>query len=955
MYSHTANAYGNRADGDPRKLGMTGYSPDQEVAVDRQRVMELIGRIKQLDDKPVFAHHGGDFGDVHSSNMYLNFLPLQEREEWLSHWVERGELPWMSVEFGLPLYSTIMRGRSGYKHQGHSEPFMTEWAASFIGPEAYALEPEAYRNEVIAQRWDGKDPQAAYQPHIRYDNLHKIIEQAPAYQRVLDRFITRTFQSWRAMGMTGGVVPWHAADFPQVHAVNGPALAFLAGPGGVPKQTVDDEQPMTDRTHHYMPDQILKKQAVFINDHREPKAYSATWQVQLDGQVIAQDTAGGELAVAEILMLPIAAELGGYAGDKRQAGRVTLEAMIAGKSFTDQIDFTVWPRVSKVSGLTVAAFDPRGETTAYLESLGVTVQPWTEGAPPQQVLIIGRHALSDGHVPPSDLEHFVSEGGRLVIFTQDAQWIEHALHLRTAPQLKRQAFVLVPDHPALDGLSHDDLTLWNGSSTTAAGYPDYPGWEWTPDYGWRWGNRHAVTSAAIEKPHRGGWTPLVEQGFDLAYTCLMEMQHGRGLVIFNTFDVEARTTEDPAANRLTRQLLQYAKEAEIDPTPQAAYVGNEQDAEKLRAFGVELETVKQPGDAKGLLIAGRGYEDAAKLNAFVEAGGSAVVLNHESAVELFKLTTQTREDFIGGAADDWPILRGISAGDLRWRAPARAEVLQNSDEVETTAAGQVGRVAQGNGVVYLLAMGPDTVPADEKGYLRFTRWRQARALSQLLNNLGAGFEQNRRFLELLNQPNHYVPLAGTWQIAAVQTLPESAQRAWNPFEPISDEAQQIVGGEAKPSWHEGVVPGYLESYRDDWRWVDGEFIYRKTLQLPEHAEGREAILSLGRVDEAEMSFINGKQVGKSRNWIAGQAHRVPAGVLRAGENRIDVRVWDQGLHGGMAGDPSVLYLTLTGEDPSYYLDDFLDARPTVDGDASDWKQDQLRWKIADDPYRYYRW
>ena len=56
-----------------------------------------------------------------------------------------------------------------------------------------------------------------------------------------------------------------------------------------------------------------------------------------------------------------------------------------------------------------------------------------------------------------------------------------------------------------------------------------------------------VSSAAIEKPHRSGWRPLLECEFDLAYTPLMEMDYARGRVILCTLDLEDHLDQDPAA------------------------------------------------------------------------------------------------------------------------------------------------------------------------------------------------------------------------------------------------------------------------------------------------------------------------------------------------------------------------------------------------------------------------
>jgi hypothetical protein len=47
-----------------------------------------------------FSHADGREADISSSNLYFNFTPLQEREEWLSQWATNGILPWYAAEFG---------------------------------------------------------------------------------------------------------------------------------------------------------------------------------------------------------------------------------------------------------------------------------------------------------------------------------------------------------------------------------------------------------------------------------------------------------------------------------------------------------------------------------------------------------------------------------------------------------------------------------------------------------------------------------------------------------------------------------------------------------------------------------------------------------------------------------------------------------------------------------------
>ena len=101
---------------------------------------------RQLDPTRVYySHAGADAGDVYTMNCYLDLIPLQEREDWLSAWAESGEMPISMVEFGTPMDCTFRRGRHGFYSNITSEPLLTEYAAIYFGTDAYAAEEPKYR------------------------------------------------------------------------------------------------------------------------------------------------------------------------------------------------------------------------------------------------------------------------------------------------------------------------------------------------------------------------------------------------------------------------------------------------------------------------------------------------------------------------------------------------------------------------------------------------------------------------------------------------------------------------------------------------------------------------------------------------------------------------------------------------------------------------------------------
>ena len=82
---------------------------------------------------------------------------------------------------------------------------------------------------------------------------------------------------------------------------------------------------------------------------------------------------------------------------------------------------------------------------------------------------------------------------------------------------------------------------------------------------------------------------------------------------------------------------------------------------------------------------------------------------------------------------------------------------------------------------------------------------------------------------------------------------------------------------------------------------------RFTLTREEAAEG--ATLSLGVIDETDVSWINGVAVGADFGWSRERNYSVEPGVLRAGENELVVFIGDSWGNGGFAGPANELRLS----------------------------------------------
>lgn len=89
------NFFNSAEDADPRHLRRRGWGQhDQRWQRLVTAGQELFDGLRKLDSSRVYYSHAGAYvGDVYTMNCYLNLLPLQEREEWLSAWADGGEMP----------------------------------------------------------------------------------------------------------------------------------------------------------------------------------------------------------------------------------------------------------------------------------------------------------------------------------------------------------------------------------------------------------------------------------------------------------------------------------------------------------------------------------------------------------------------------------------------------------------------------------------------------------------------------------------------------------------------------------------------------------------------------------------------------------------------------------------------------------------------------------------------
>ncbi|HEV7298473.1 MAG TPA: hypothetical protein VGN72_03845 [Tepidisphaeraceae bacterium] len=1002
MWSFTPNSFGHAQDQNPVLMGKSLAQPiwhsDYFDAGWHRRMAlgkEGVEIVKSLDPtRPVLVHQGGPVGDVYALNNYLCWVPLQERMEWLTEWSQNGDMPYMAVEFGAPLHTSYMRGRWGGgwgrgEGASHSEPLVSEFAAAYLGPQAYALETQSYRDSIRskfapADAKEEKDSSQMYRSFWGDPNIN----HGPVTNRIQSLFIKETWRSWRALGVTGGLVPWddahgfdHSGDAGQRLVEVAPPAPGQRGswPQAVKARFLNPYQPagakvlssgeallnnnrdtlayiagkperVTSQDHHFTAGGSFTKQIVLMNDRRDP--IEAAWSVvvTLGDDEVLRRTETASLGVAETRMVPI--EIKAPMVTAATDGAIVLTAEVGGTRHEDRFAFRVYPTPAPARQR-VAVIDPQGKSAAMLKQLGFDVQH-VDTPGDATTLIIGSHATKDDPKVVSKLQGWVEQGGALLLMSQHPDFFTDVMGLRVHPLIERRAFPVTTDHPITRGLDADDLRDWVGESRVVDPYPNYldktirvtnyVGFPW---HGWRWGGYGGVTSVAIEKPHQSGWTPLIECGFDLMYSPLLTMQHGRGRVTICTLDLEDHAASDPAAALLAQRIVSHSLSHVPAEETAASYIGGETLHDRLTELGVVFERVSGTPQQPGLLLVDPASTIAPDaLRQYAERGGRVLVL--ASADGKSSLATYANDKKFAGSLEvpQWPETVGLSGSDLRTRVDVPAWKI--ADRAEVAANGLLARETVGTGVMVSSQVNPWALDTQKEPYLRYTRWRHTRALSQLIANMGGQFRTNAQFFAEPSDVPDALELAGSWQAKRTLVLEAAASFEAAHADPgLSPEAQSIVSSTSaatEAGWQELALPGFWDNWGDGWNKTDGEAVFRRTFDVPAAWAGIDLELDLGPIDDFDDTYVNGTLVGRTdiatpRFYEHARLYNVPSELTRPGMNTITIRTFDRYGGVGFGAKPQQFKLSPKRE-------------PTRGWYHPDFRTD---FAYGDDPYRYCRW
>lgn len=524
-----------------------------------------------------YSHADGPNGDLASGNLYLNFTPLQEREEWLSQWAEKGTRPWHSAEFGQPYdgnwyWQRLFLG--------------TEHLAQFFGDRAYKAEtPSALTNALeIADR--------AHPWGHGCDLGHLTMQEQPLFWEMQRIWTKRTNTRWRAFGFNGG------NDYFNLHEAYGtPPGTMGYGRYGIKGDEEDllrkpswanegydihrlgnldfcgflgGGTDFADRTHAYWSGEPIKKQAVLIWDGFGEKRIWVEWSLERPSGV-RESVRSGRFAVAlkqgERKFVPFS-----FAAPRvgRKEGYVLKLSFVDEGALADfdSLPLEVYPDRSHpmyqvaAPQAKVALFDPRGESAPVLEALGIPYARIDDLAafsraslhfrPQPSLLVIGRNALDDAvdlNITPERLK-----GGLKVLYLVQTPEVWQAMGFTVQDTMSRELYLRERKNPAYRFVTDDMLAHWRGAPKY--GKKDFGAiMMHDSQRGPRWTRRHTVAGCVLEIPTRIGFAPVVDGEFDMNYAAVLRFTAGRGALTFCTLDLENRAGTDPAATAVAAAVF----------------------------------------------------------------------------------------------------------------------------------------------------------------------------------------------------------------------------------------------------------------------------------------------------------------------------------------------------------------------------------------------------------------
>jgi hypothetical protein len=794
-YSTSHNSTGYAEDMNPDMIDGIQNPRDPWALRNAGRALLVESIIQRFDASRIVYHHAsGNLGSMHLINFYANWAPIQEMSDWFEHWATTGVKPVFTCEYSVPFLWDWSMYRGWYKGKREFgsavapwEFCQAEWSAQFLDAPAYKI----IEAEKANLRWEAEQFRKgrAWQ---RFDYPYNLNSQVFEDRfRVVEMYLTDNFRAFRTWGMSA-TSPWEYGVYWKPPAYErGPGDLGLAidweklqRPGPRPVY-VDEEQAkakmafrrsaweptvaaaslyrnnmpllaylggkpaaFTSKDHNFLAGDTFEKQLIVINNSRLPVEAECEWSLGLPRA--ANGSARVTLPTGDEKRIPLKFELPADLAP----GQYQLRARVKfanGEAQEDTFSVHVMaPPAAPRADRRIALFDPAGDTRKLLQSMGVRSMPVQAGGDlaGYDTLIIGKGALTvDG--PGPDITR-VRDGLKVIVFEQTGEVLEKRFGFRVAEYGMRWVFKRVPDHPLLAGLGDEHLRNWRGDATIlpptltyerAKQFNYVPCVKWcgiTVPRLWRRGNRGNVASALIEKPACGDFLPVLDCGYALQYSPLLEYREGRGMVLFCQMDVTGRTETDPAAEALARNILSYAAAWKPGARRKVVYAGDPAGRRYLEAAGVAPAS-ENLSEGHLLVVGPGGGGELKKAADWIKRGGPvlAIALDQNDVDSLPRKVILTRQEHIAAYFEPFGVgspFAGISPAEVHNRDPRTLPLVTAGAAV--VGNGVLAR-AEGMNVVFSQLAPWQFDYSGEKMNVKRTFRRVACLAARLLANLDA--------------------------------------------------------------------------------------------------------------------------------------------------------------------------------------------------------------------------
>jgi hypothetical protein len=719
FYSMSHNATGYSEDMNPDMIDGIHDDRDQWATRNKARALRAEAIVSKLDSSRIVYHHAsGNLGPMHVDNFYGNWIPVQEMSDWFEHWSRTGVKPVFTCEYSVPFMWDWAMYRGWYKGKREFgsavvpwELNVAEWDAQFLGDAAYKVTEE----EKAVLRWEaGKFRQG--QGWLRWDPPQSLNSQVfDDRYRVIAMYLKDNWRAFRTWGMSANS-PWDYGSYWKQPSSRdrdrtdlpldvdwdhlqrpGPRAAYLREDEARSQLAFrpSDYQPtlaaealyrnnmpllgyiagkpaaFTSKDHNFLPGETFEKQLIVINNSRQNVSCDVTWSFQgKTGHSPTTLLTGQQQRIAVKLTAP-------------ETGQYQLKAAFhfsTGETQDDTFVIDVMHLADSPSpAAKIALYDPLGETAKLLARFGVRYQMVRSDADLRSfdTLIIGKHALNLRD-PAPDITG-VREGRKVIIFEQTGEVLEQRLGFRVAEYGLRQVFKRVPDHPLLAGVGDDNLRDWRGEATNLPPRITYekpplfnsvPTVKWAGipvTRVWRNGNRGSAASALIEKPARGDFLPILDGGYSLQYSPLLEHRDGKGVVLFCQLDVTGRSETDPAADTIVRNILRYIADWKPSPRRAVAYAGGDEGRKYLQSVGVPFIPYNGDNLAAGqVVVVAPGFSQKVSALHILALGLNAAELGRFGPLQISEM--EHISSHFEPPANGGPFA-GVSPAEIQNRSP----------------------------------------------------------------------------------------------------------------------------------------------------------------------------------------------------------------------------------------------------------------------------------------------